>query len=462
MGVNDATCSAGGKPSLAGSTSCRIAEGSASYFASTGGQDVLLGYKQTELGILPEDWRVASLRSLLKVPPSYGINAAAVAFDETLPTYLRITDIGEDGRFRPSPRVSVRSPAAERYFLEEGDLVLARTGASVGKSYLYSSSDGSLVFAGFLIRVSPQPDWLAPTYLAYYAQTRLYWNWVSTVSVRSGQPGINGKEYGSLKVPLPRPAEQRAIAEALSNVDGLLGALDALIAKKRAIKQAAMQQLLTGKTRLPSFSEEWETKPLGELSEIRSGGTPSTGDPSAWGGDIPWCTPTDITALDGHKYLVATSRTITAHGLKNSSAELIPAGSVIMTSRATIGECAVNLVPVTTNQGFKNFVPSECVHGEFLYYLLTNQKAGFVALCGGSTFLEIGKSQLRSYQVRTPANVEEQAAISAVLSAMDAEISGLERRRDKTRAIKQGMMQQLLTGRVRLVQPAGEADARRA
>lgn len=248
--------------------------------------------------------------------------------------------------------------------------------------------------------------------------------------------------------PLP---EQRAIAEALSDVGALLGALDRLIAKKRDLKQAAMQQLLTGQTRLPGFHGEWEVKRLDELADIRSGGTPSTSIANYWDGEIPWCTPTDITALDGSKYLSETSRTITAEGLKSSSAEMIPVRSIVMTSRATIGECAINSVPVSTNQGFKNFIPFETTDVEFLYYLLQTQKSGFISLCGGSTFLEIGKTQLAPYSVRLPGTKAEQTAIAKVLSDMDTELAALEQRRDKTRALKQGMMQELLTGRTRLV-----------
>ena len=142
---------------------------------------------------------------------------------------------------------------------------------------------------------------------------------------------------------------------------------------------------------------------------------------------------------------------ITQQGLKASSAEMIPTGSIVMTSRATIGECAINAVPVSTNQGFKNFVPTEKTDADFLYYILTTQKQGFISLCGGSTFLEISKGQLAAYEVRLPESKVEQAAIAEVLSDMDAELSALEQRRDKTRALKQGMMQELLTGRTRLV-----------
>jgi type I restriction enzyme S subunit len=108
-------------------------------------------------------------------------------------------------------------------------------------------------------------------------------------------------------------------------------------------------------------------------------------------------------------------------------------------------------VPVTTNQGFKNLVPLENVDVEFLYYLLLTQKQGFIGLCGGSTFLEIGKAQLSVYEVRVPATKAEQAAIAAILSDMDAGIAALEARLAKARSIKQGMMQELLTGRIRLI-----------
>ncbi|CAG9183522.1 restriction endonuclease subunit S [Cupriavidus respiraculi] len=273
-------------------------------------------------------------------------------------------------------------------------------------------------------------------------------------SGKSGVPGVNRNDLHEEVVSVPPDIdEQRAIAKALSDVDALLDGLTRLIVKKRALKQATMQQLLTGRTRLQGFREEWKSKRLGEMADIRSGGTPSTADAAAWSGDIPWCTPTDITALAGKKYLGETSRRITDHGLKTSSAEFIPPYSVVMTSRATIGECAINTAPVTTNQGFKNFVPFGETDVDFLYYLLQRQKQGLISLCGGSTFLEIGKGPLCEYEVLVPQSKAEQIAIAAVLSDMDAELAALEARLAKTRALKQAMMQELLTGQTRLLAP---------
>jgi type I restriction enzyme S subunit len=196
------------------------------------------------------EWEVARLADCLLSPPDYGINAPAVPYSDRLPTYIRITDISEDGRFKPDPRVSVKSAFANRYLLNDGDLVFARTGASVGKSYCYRPEDGPLVFAGFLIRVRPNPHTLSSTYLAAHVSTRPYWNWVKQMSMRSGQPGINGNEYGQLPLVLPRIAEQTAVAGVLSDMDLEIAALEQRRDKTRALKQAMIQELLTGKTRL--------------------------------------------------------------------------------------------------------------------------------------------------------------------------------------------------------------------
>lgn len=117
--------------------------------------ELMPGYKHSDIGVIPEDWDVSPLGECLVSRPSYGINAAAVPYSDSLPVYIRITDISEDGRFSPDKFVSVKSEQAGNYYLSDGDIVFARTGASVGKSYRYDSNDGALVFAGFLIRVRP-------------------------------------------------------------------------------------------------------------------------------------------------------------------------------------------------------------------------------------------------------------------------------------------------------------------
>ena len=207
-------------------------------------------YKESELGQIPEDWGVYPLKSLLKSQPKYGINAAATQLSGDLPTYIRITDIDENGKFNPSEKVGVDSPLSGNYILEQGDIVLARTGASVGKSYLYDKDDGELVYAGFLIKISPAPNLLCSKYLSIYLQTKEYWDWIATNSMRSGQPGINGNQYASLKIVLPSFNEQLKISRIFKDIDRDLEQLKIKLDKVTLLKQGMMQELLTGKTRL--------------------------------------------------------------------------------------------------------------------------------------------------------------------------------------------------------------------
>ena len=412
--------------------------------------EVPVGYKRTEVGVIPEEWMVRPLGSCLRYAPGYGINAAAVPYDDRLPTYLRITDISDDCRFRPSPRVSVRNSNVPTFFLREGDLVFARTGASVGKSYRYDKKDGPLVFAGFLIRMSPDPEKLEPAFLAYCVQSGRYWEWVATMSIRSGQPGINGQEYAMFHIPLPPIPEQRAIAEALSDVDELLAALGALIAKKRAVKQAAMQQLLTGKSRLLGFSGTWEMKRIGDISDVDPENLPSGTNPDFTFNYIS-LEQVDAGRLLGYseeRFRTAPSRArrvlrygdvlmstvrpgLMAHLLYR---EQIP-NAVCSTGFAVL-RAKIHL----SDPGF--------LFSHLLGHIVNKQIEKTLA---GSNYPAINGRDVRLLEIPCPPQIQEQRAIAAVLSDMDAEIAALERRRDKTRVVKQGMMQQLLTGRVRLI-----------
>ena len=190
------------------------------------------------------EWGHSSMGTLLMSSPDYGVNAAAVPFSEQLPKYLRITDISDDGRYLSEKRVSVDLQATDGDYLEEGDIVLARTGASVGKSYEYRKEDGRFVFAGFLIRVRANPEKLESTYLANFLKTDQFWSWVEVTSARSGQPGINSTEYSSLPIPLPPSlAEQQRIASCLSSLDAQITAATQKLETLKTHKKGLMQQL---------------------------------------------------------------------------------------------------------------------------------------------------------------------------------------------------------------------------
>lgn len=196
------------------------------------------------------EWETRPLGGLLSRPPEYGVNAAAVNYSPDLPTYIRITDIDDDGNFLTENKASVDIDAADNHYLTEGDVVLARTGASVGKWYRYRPDDGRLVFAGFLIRISPDKNKLDSFFLSAFLATRRYWDWVGITSARSGQPGINGTEYASLPIPLPpktrtdeRPAEQQRIAAIFGSLDALIAAQARKLDVLRAHKKGLVQQI---------------------------------------------------------------------------------------------------------------------------------------------------------------------------------------------------------------------------
>jgi len=183
------------------------------------------GYKMTELGLIPNDWKVSKLRDICTGKGTYGINAAAVSYDKNLPTYLRITDIDVDGTFISNKKKSVNHQDSDNFYLNVGDIVFARTGNTTGKSYLYNKADGKLVYAGFLIKFSPDKELYSVNFLKHFTETKIYWDWVKVMSTRSGQPGINEKQYSGLSLPFPPLKEQKKIAKILSTVDNKIRSL---------------------------------------------------------------------------------------------------------------------------------------------------------------------------------------------------------------------------------------------
>ncbi|CAE6517429.1 conserved hypothetical protein [Nitrosomonas nitrosa] len=399
------------------------------------------GYKQTEVGVIPEDWEIKPLHTMLRANPKYGINAPAVKLEGDLPVYIRITDISDEGYFAPSEKVGVDNKFSDSYYLEDGDLVFTRTGASVGKSYLYNPTDGKLVYAGFLIKISPNKEKLFPSYLAQFVKTSVYWNWVRVMSMRSGQPGINGNEYGQLLIPLPPTRiEQAAIANALRDADALIQSLTRLIAKKRQIKQGAMQTLLNPYEN-GRLKAGWVVKSLGRVAEFINGRAYSLSEWENYG--TPVIRLQNLTGRGDEFYY---------SNLKLPEKQYCIAGDLLFMWSATFG-------PVIW-QGEKaiyhyHIWKIECKPKEidkmYLYFILDELTERLKrSSSNGGTMLHVTKEKMESIEIHFPP-VEEQTRIATILSDMDAEIAALETKLAKYRRIKQGMMQNLLTGRIRLI-----------
>ena len=201
-------------------------------------------------------------------------------------------------------------------------------------------------------------------------------------------------------------------------------------------------------TALGIIPQEWEVRPLNYLGAICSGGTPDTEVAEYWNGDIAWCTPSDITKLDT-KYIESTEVKITAKGLKESSATLLPPRSIVVCTRATIGNAAICNTEIATNQGFKNIIPNEKTNPEWLYYIIIYSKPRLVRFGCGRTFLEVSKKDFSRFKIAVPP-LAEQRKIAEVLSVWDEAIEKQARLIEKLALRKRGLMQRLLSAKLRL------------
>lgn len=264
-------------------------------------------------------------------------------------------------------------------------------------------------------------------------------------------PTLNRNNLARIPIRLPPAPEQRAIATALSDVEALLASLDRLIAKKRDLKQATMRELLAGQIRLPGFSDKWEPVSVGSLGRWCSGGTPRIANAEYWSGDIPWISPKDMKVTRLHDAIDHVSVAALSNGTR-----LLPTGALLIVVRGMIlaHSCPVARAerPLAFNQDIKGLVVRPGVDSEFLLWWLVGHEATLLSATTSSTHgtKRLATETLFELELLLPPPTE-QAAIAAVLSDMDAEILALEQRRDKTRLLKQGMMQELLTGRTRLV-----------
>ena len=285
------------------------------------------------------------------------------------------------------------------------------------------------------------------TYLYFNLDSR-YHELRNLSSGGGGRGGLNLRIIKSMQVPLPPLDEQLRIAQTLTDLDNLLFALDKNIVKKRDVKHAAMQQLLTGKARLPGFDKTWETFRLGQVSTMGSGGTPLSSEASYYGGDIPWVAISDMTNTS--KLIWSTSKNLSKKGLSNSSAQIFPAGTVLYAMYASLGECSIAGVPLCTSQAILGIQPNKTLSNEFLYYYLTSLKTKVKTIGQQGTQSNLNKGMVQAFSINLPP-IDEQIAIANVLSDMDEEILKLEKRRNKTKDLKQAMMQELLTGNTRLI-----------
>lgn len=391
--------------------------------------EVKPGYKKTEAGVIPKDWEAVSLGSFVALQRGYDLT----------------------WRHRRAGNVPVMGSAGPNGFHDTSiakgpGVVVGRSGASFGKAH-YCEHDfwphNTVLYVTDFYGNNPL--------FVFYLLTSLDF---SSYNSGGAQQSLNRNFIASIVVGVPRLQEQHAIATALSEVDALLRSLDHLIDKKRDIKRGAMQQLLTGQTRLPGFHDEWEMKRVGDFTTCTAGGTPSTSVPHYWDGPIRWMSSGELNL----KYVHDVAGRITEAGLKSSSAKMLPPRCVLIGLAGqgkTRGTSAMNLVSLCTNQSIAAIFPGDSFVSEYLYFNFDaryDELRELSAGDGGRGGLNL--RLIKSIAVPFP-SIPEQSAIAAVLSEIDTELMILELRREKTRALKLAMMQELLTGKTRLIPPGG-------
>lgn len=420
------------------------------------------GYKQTEVGVIPEDWESLKVKDLVEreyidkpLDGNHGnIHPKKSDFVDYGIPFVMANDI-KDGKidFSNCSFITIKQAnTLQKGFSVTGDVLLTHKG-TVGNTAIVGKISTPFIM------LTPQVTYyriisrehLDNHYLRHYFDGYKFQTILKNYSGGGTRAYIGITKQADLPIVLPPSKfEQTAIANALSHADALIQSLTRLIAKKRQIKQGAMQTLLNPYEN-GRLKEGWVVKKIGSFTDATAGGTPSTLVDEYWGGDIKWMSSGEL----NKKRVYDVLGRITEEGLKNSATKIIPTKCVLIGLAGqgkTRGTVAMNFVELCTNQSIAAIFPCTTVSTEFLYFNLDKRYEELRNLStgdGGRGGLNL--RIIKNLDVWTPEKLEEQLRIATILSDMDAEIAALETKLAKYRHIKQGMMQNLLTGRIRLI-----------
>jgi type I restriction enzyme, S subunit len=413
------------------------------------------GFRQTEIGLIPEDWEVVAFSGMGRVitGPFGTLLSASEYVDQDGVPMISVGEIREGyiSIHDSTPRIPVEvQRRLPQYILRAGDIVFGRKG-SVDRSSLIGEKEAGWFLGSDGIALRPGGN-VSVEYLAQQCQSKPIQAWLLQHCTGTTMLTLNHDVLNRLLIPLPPLAEQEAIAGALSDADGAIRAVERALAKQRAVKQAALHALLTPTTRLPGFSGDWETKTLGELGTFLKGS--GVRKDEAQSGSIP-CVRYGELYTDHHDVIRAFRSRISS-GVASKATRLRYGDILFAGSGETKEEIGKSVAFAEKIEAFAggDIVILRVYDAEpvFLGYApnmpaIQRQKA---SKGQGDAVVHISSAALATISISLPP-LPEQRAIAAVLSDMDAAIAAQEARRDKLKAVKQGMMQTLLTGKVRLV-----------
>ena len=408
-------------------------------------------FKQTEIGLIPEDWGVSKLgeKCLIYRGGSPRPIENYITNNADGINWIKIGDVESDSKYIIKTKEKIKQEGVIRSrAVYAGDLILSNS-MSFGRPYILKINgcihDGWLVIQEYIKNIDLD-------YLYYLLGSAYVFRQYTQMAAGSSVQNLNKEKVANVIVAIPTKKEQNKIATVLISIDNLLLSLDKLIEKKRLIKQGVMQELLTGKKRLPGFTGEWVERRLGEISKIYRGGSPRPIENylTTMNDGINWIKIGDVDK--SAKYIYKTQERIKPSGV--SSSRYVKSGDFLLSNSMSFGRPYILKTSGCIHDGWLVIQDyQQYCDCDFLYYTLSSNYIlqQYKTKAAGSSVLNLNKDIASNVIMKYPKDILEQKAIAKVLSSIDKEIESLEGKKAKYEQIKQGMMQQLLTGKIRLI-----------
>jgi type I restriction enzyme S subunit len=405
-------------------------------------------YQETDFGIFPKDWSIKYIPEIILKRDGIKIGPFGSQLKRELLTNDGYKVYGQENVYEKNMTTGNRYINKEHFErlkgceLKSGDFIISMMG-TIGKTMIVPEPIQEGIMDSHLLRLRLNQDIIYPPLLQHYFSSTILLNQISQLSVGGIMDGLSSKIIKNVHIHLPpTKSEQTTIATALSNAGTLISSLEKLIEKKRAIKHGAMQQLLNPK-------DGWMMTKLGEIASIQRGASPRPIDSPIWfdeSSKVGWVRISDVTK--SVKYLFETAQKLSEEGIKNS--RYVQAGELIMSICATIGRPILTAIDVCIHDGFVVFY-KPMVDKEFLYYSLTYIEEEWAKTGQTGSQMNLNTDIIQTRTLAFPKEIREQRLIVETLSDMDDEILVLNQKLSKYKMLKQGMMQELLTGKTRLI-----------
>ena len=404
---------------------------------------------------MKKEWQIVKLKDLtINGKGEYGIGAPAVTYSSDLYTYLRITDITDDGVIDKTSLKSVNHKDASNYLLKENDIVFARTGGSTGRSYFYDKNDGDLVFAGFLIKFSLDPLKLNTKYMKYFTMSDNYKGWVKSFNTGSTRGNINAQTYGNLDVILPSRKQQDLLVGVLSSLDDKIELNNKINQNLESQAQAIFKSWFVdfepfknGKfidSELGKIPEGWRVEKLGAVCECVLGGTPSRSRKEYWEGNIPW-----INSGKTNEFrVISPSEFISAEGLKKSATKLLPKKTTILAiTGATLGQVSLLEIDACANQSVVGILENNLLPYEYIYMYVSHNIEKIISHQTGGAQQHINKDNIKNFHIILPPQCELKRYTNAVEN-LYSEITNLVFQSRRLSQLRDTLLPKLISGEI--------------